>query len=453
MRRSNLLFSFALLTAVVVAAFMIYPAYAGSVGASVPPDFVLIDSAPGVDLYRKDYSGGTPDYVLVIDLSKKAGLKFLTGPSDSSGSSPAFSTQSLQAYWEDFTSSNPDAVCLVNGSFFDLASNPTQLALPLKVDGQFMSQGFWQSEFSDQKRMLEIWEDHAQISNLTPDALSASGAPDILGGLAEEADQDSGSLIGRTFVGTDDADGDGIYESVIFLSSKTTRAADAAGVLRSFGADAVMMLDGGDSAQMLCNGEPQVYSDRPIPQVIGITAGEQAAYDVRVKSQTDWAVVVEGESLNIELVLTNTGSEAWRVGEVTLTNQRNDWGAGQILNLPNDVPPDGSVSFNWTSPIFEKTGVVVSQWNILRGAKQFNEKPITISVIVIPPELADKKAELEANIREWAQQQVDDLEQLIMDWIQAQVRQGLEKICPFGAALPGVVVVGEIWKFRQRRRK
>ncbi len=443
----------AALTALVTTPWITHPASADAFDTSVPPDFVLIDSAPGVDLYRKDYAGGTPDYVLVIDLAKKASLRLLTGTSDGSEGNPAFSTRPLQAYWEDFSSSNPDAVCVVNGSFFDLATDPAQLALPLKIDGEVLGQGYWQAEFNDQKRMLEIWEDHAKVSNLTPESLTASGAPDILSGLSEEADQDSNSLIGRTFAGIDDSDGDGIFESVLFLSSKTTRAADAAGVLRSFGADAVMMLDGGDSAQMLCKGEPQVYSDRPIPQVIGITAGEQAAYDVRVKNQTDWAVVVEGESLNIELVLTNTGSESWRVGEVTLVNQRNDWGAGQTLSMPNDVPPDGSVSFNWTTPIFEKTGVVVSQWNVLRGEKQFNDKPITISVIVIPPELADRKAELEAKIREWARQQVDDLEQLIMEWIQAQVRQGLEKICPFGAALPGVVVAGEIWKFRQRRRK
>jgi len=453
MRRSHFLL---LIAAFVVFLFILLsprPALAVSEVVSVPPDFILIDSAPGVDLYRKDYAGGTPDYVLVIDLAKKAGLHLLSGTSDASGNSPAFKRQSLQAFWDTFAAAKSDAVCAVNGTFFDTSNDPSQLALPLKVDGQILSQGYWQGEYTDQKRMLELWEDHAQISNLTPESLNASGAPNILGGLAEEADHDPGALIGRTFAGIDDADADGIYETALFLSSKTTRAGDAAGVLRSFGADAVMMLDGGDSAQMLCNGEPQVYSDRSIPQAIGITAGEQAAYDVRVKSQTDWAVVVEGDSLMIELELVNTGSEPWRTTEISLVNQRNPWGQNDTLYFHEDVLPDESVNLSWETTPFEKTGVVVSQWNVLRGTQKFNEKPITISVIVIPPELANKKAELEAKIQEWARQQVDDLEQLILEWIQAQVHQGIDKICPFGAALPGVVVAGEIWKFRRRRNK
>ena len=34
----------------------------------IPPDFRLIDAALGVQLYRKDYANGSPDFVQVIDL-------------------------------------------------------------------------------------------------------------------------------------------------------------------------------------------------------------------------------------------------------------------------------------------------------------------------------------------------------------------------------------------------
>lgn len=436
-------------------------AQAGSVTVSVPPDFTLVDNAPGVDLYRKDYTGGTPDFVLVIDLSRGAGVQLLYGSVDGSGAgsgafggnNPAFSRQSLQQFWDSFAAANSDAVCVANGAIFDANADPAALMLPLKAGGQLLSGGAWRDEYPDQKRMLELWPDHARISNLTAENLAGSNAPDILGGLSEDADRASGDLIGRTFAAVEDSDGDGIAETVLIFSSKTTRAADAAGVLRSFGADEVIMLDGGDSAQLMCNNLPQVYSDRSIPQGIGVVSGEQAAYAMRIKKQSDWEIVVQGKTLPIELVLINTGTETWRAGEVALVNQRNPWGASDTLQLPSDVPPDGSVTLGWTTTTFDKVGVFISQWDIVRGSQKFNDQPILINIIVIPPELEDKKVELEGKIREWAQQQVDDMEQMIVDWIEAQVRKGIDQICPFGAALPGVVIIGEGWKFYRRKRK
>ncbi len=459
MERNPFFALLALLTALFALSLSTLSAQAGAAPATPPPDFVLMNSAPGVDLYRKDYTGGTPDYVLVVDLSKEAGVHLLhgnvmdagAGAGAYGGNNPTLSRQSLQQFWDPFAAAVPDAFCVINGAFFATDADPAALAFPLKVDGQILSEGYGRDDFPDQKRMLELWSDQARITTLSGEALAASDAPDILAGLSEDANKDSSSLIGRTFAGVDDADGNGSLETVLFISSKTSRAAEAAGVLRSFGADDVIMLDGGDSAQMMCDNQPQVYSGRPIPQAVGITAGKQAAYSMKVLRQTDWAVVVEGKTLDIELTLTNTGSEPWRMGEVALLNQRNDWGAGERLGLPVDVAPGANVTFGWTTPPFEKTGVFISQWQLARGTQIFSDKPILINVIAIPPELEDKKAELESKIREWARQQVDDMEQMIMDWIQAQVRRGLEQVCPFGAALPGVVIAGEVWKARRKK--
>lgn len=418
----------------------------------MPPGFVLIDSAPGVDLYRKDYSGGTPDYVLVVDLSKKAGVQLLHGDMTGSGANTAFTRQPLQQFWDSFSATEPQAACVVNGTFFSTDTDPTALAFPLKADGNVLTQGYGQNEFPGQQRMLELWPDRAKISPSSVEAVNSSSAPNILGGLAEDADKDGAALTGRTMVGLQDADGNGSQETLLFITTKTSRAAEAAGVLRSFGAEDVMMLDGGDSAQMLCHNSPAVYSERSIPQAIGITAGEQAAYAMRVVRQTDWAIVVKNRALDVELTLTNSGSETWHAGEVYLRNQRNPWGGGDQLAIPADVPPGGKVTFGWATPPFKNVGVYISQWELIRGDKAISEKPILINVIVIPPELESKQAELEAKLREWAQQQVNDLEKRIMDWIQSQVRQGIRTICPFGAALPGIMVGGGLWKAWRRKR-
>lgn len=453
MRRS---FLFAFSAFILAAAGIFHPAgivQADAIRVTVPPDFALIDSAPGVDLYRKDYSGGTPDYVLIVDLSKKAGVQLLQGAASGSGTDGTYSRQSLQQFWDSFSAADPQAACVVNGAFFSTDNDPTALAFPLKVDGKILTQGYGQSEFPGQQRMLELWADHARISALSADTLAVSNAPNILGGLSEDADKEAAALTGRTMVGLQDADGNGSLETLLFISTKTSRAADAAGVLRSFGAEDVMMLDGGDSAQMLCHNSPAVYSDRSIPQVIGITAGEQAAYDMRVVRQTDWSIVVKNRALDVALTLTNSGSETWHAGEVYLRNSRNPWGASDRLDLTADIPPGGKAAFGWTTPPFKNVGVFTSQWELVRGDKPFSEKPILINVIVIPPELADKQAELEAKLREWAQQQVDDLEKRIMDWIQSQVRQGIRTICPLSAALPGVVIAGGLWKVLRRKNE
>ncbi len=138
-----------IITAVVVAlsaaAAPRRPVLAETVPVTVPPDFTLVDNAPGVDLYRKDYTGGTPDFVLVIDLSKGAGVQLLFGSTDGSGSgsgayggdNPAFSRQSLQQFWDSFAAANSDAVCVVNGGSFDPNTDPAA-GLALKA-GQLVS--------------------------------------------------------------------------------------------------------------------------------------------------------------------------------------------------------------------------------------------------------------------------------------------------------------------------
>jgi len=44
-------------------------------------------------------------------------------------------------------------------------------------------------------------------------------------------------------------------------------------VLREFGADQVMMLDGGGSTQLTCDGQNYIASERLVPQALGIVAG------------------------------------------------------------------------------------------------------------------------------------------------------------------------------------
>jgi hypothetical protein len=203
-------------------------------------------------LFRKSYSNGNPDYVQVVDLRRGARLMLLHGqlteprPGKGSygGDDPRMTSLALQTYWQKAAAADPYAFCVTNGGFFYMPEYPTRLAFPLKVDGEMVTEGWGIKTYPDQKLMLELWADRADIRDLTADTLHGSTAPDIVGGLAEDANKRAKYAVGRTFFGVDDRDGDGVYETVLVLNTLTARQIDAAGTLRSFGADKVMMLDG-----------------------------------------------------------------------------------------------------------------------------------------------------------------------------------------------------------------
>jgi hypothetical protein len=261
-----------------------YPTSAAAGGVVIPPGFLKIDSTFGIDFYRKDYPGGSPDYVQVIDLSQGASLKPLhgsitdarAGMGSYGGNDARFRSLSLGAYWQELQGQDPAAFCVVNGQFFYMLEYPTRLPFPLKIDGQVLTDGYGIKDFPDQKLMLELWPGKADIVPLSKEALYTSNAPDIIAGLAEDAPKAKKRYTGRTFIGLTGANGEGSFDTLMVFNTKTARQVDAAEVMKSFGAQKVMMLDGGGSTQLICGGKSYIYSDRLVPQAIGIIAGDPA---------------------------------------------------------------------------------------------------------------------------------------------------------------------------------
>jgi hypothetical protein len=248
----------------------------------IPEGFFLIDEAPGVRMYQKNYPGGSPDYIQQVNLNQGAQILVMHGdvrenrPGKGAygGDDPRIQSRSLKNYWEQLTANNAQAFCVTNGQFFYMPESPTRLPFPLKVDGVILSDGYGINEFPDQKLMLELWGNRADITSLTQESLYSSDAPNIIAGLTQTAKKRIDRYVGRTFVGVDDQDIDGRYETVFIFNSSLARQADAAGVLESFGADKVMMLDGGGSTQLSCRGKSFIFSERLIPQAIGVIASQ-----------------------------------------------------------------------------------------------------------------------------------------------------------------------------------
>jgi hypothetical protein len=253
---------------------------AQSLGTTIPDGFYLIASAPGVNLYRKDYSGGSPDFVQVVNLNLGARIvtmhgevhELRPGKGAYGGNDARIMSQNLEKYWKQLSEKYNEAFCAMNGQFFYMQESPTRLPFPLKVNGEMITDGYGINEFPDQKLILELWSDKASISPLDSYSLYGSTAPDVIGSLTQTANKRSDRYVGRTFIGVDDTNQDGSSETVLIFNSSLSRQVDAANVLRDFGADQVMMFDGGGSTQLICQGEALISSDRPIPQAFGVVA-------------------------------------------------------------------------------------------------------------------------------------------------------------------------------------
>lgn len=252
-------------------------------GYTVPAGFSKIQSATGVELYKKNYSGGQPDYVQVINMSKGASLKLLHGTIANAGSAgsycgktPTFNRQTLKSVWDGFTTSYNKAFSVTNGQFFSTNDYPTSLAFPLKKEGSVVSDGYGKNEFSNEKMALRVYSGYADIvsfDNTYGNVLCASSASNIIIGLSETANKSPTSYVGRTFIGVLDDNSDKKSECILIFNSSYSRQADAAKVLRGFGANQVMMLDGGGSTQMICKGTSYISSSRTLPQTIGVLSG------------------------------------------------------------------------------------------------------------------------------------------------------------------------------------
>lgn len=261
----------------------------------VPDGFHLMLQDSGVQLFRKDYPHGTPDYVEVIRLDQGATVQVLhgaiaeqrNGKGVYGGDDPTFFSHTIQDYWSDFSDAESKAFCVTNGQFFYMKESPTRLPFPLKVGGKVISDGYALKEFPGKKLMLELWGDHAQITPLSQGALYNSSAPDIVAGLAEDAPKNIKKYVGRTFVGVVDQDGDGKSETMFLFNTSSARQVDAANVLYDFGATQVMMLDGGGSTQLICRGDALITTDRYIPQALGVLAASPESEIIQALATPD----------------------------------------------------------------------------------------------------------------------------------------------------------------------
>ncbi|MCU0444884.1 MAG: phosphodiester glycosidase family protein [Microscillaceae bacterium] len=265
----------------------------------VPTGFFLLAQTTGVKLYKKNYTGGQPDYVQEIDLTKAKVKLLQTGlNATTTQTSPCFvkrlvyqNSGSTLSYWNQFIGSNPKMFSIVNLQFFGdpgdkCSSTRDQMAFPIKQANTLISVGYGNNE-SYQKRSFELYSTYANItetytntSNAYSAVASALGtAPTVAVGLHPTlADKGVNIYKPRTFIGIRDKNGDGKCETLYIYASKLARQTDARQVLLDFGCLRTIMFDGGGSTQ-LCYKKADgivttpIYTSRTVPSALAVIGG------------------------------------------------------------------------------------------------------------------------------------------------------------------------------------
>ncbi|WP_049559360.1 phosphodiester glycosidase family protein [Limnoraphis robusta] len=267
--------------------FLLYPSFP-QVNPAIPAEFSLIQTVTGIKLYRNPKG----DFIQVIDLSQGASIEVLLGEpvgegeaAAYGGKNPLFQRQTLQQFWLEFSETfGEKAFSVYNGQFFNL-KNPSALAFPVQVKGKLITTGYaGNTEFPGEKVVLGLAENRADIlpfsedSNFQKDSFPFDHA---IVGIREDGgtktvewySKDPLKERPRTFMGVAN------FDHIFILTSPGKTQGDAAKILKAFGAEKVMMLDGGGSTQLIIKGIDFVSSTdatpRTIPQAIGVFEGKK----------------------------------------------------------------------------------------------------------------------------------------------------------------------------------
>ncbi|MGL5508575.1 MAG: hypothetical protein ACRDB1_03080 [Microcoleaceae cyanobacterium] len=236
-------------------------------------------TVPGIKIHKQKL-----DYILEIDLSAGAEIKFLFGDVTNTGikqgayggNDPEFQRQNIQEIWQKLSPQNENLTCLINAQFFRNDQNTsTALAFPIKWQGVKITDGYaGEIEYPTEKKMLTINQDAANITDFSPTDWLNSKLPNILVSLSPDADKGILKKTGRTFLGVSDRNHDGVNETILIFASRYASQIHAKNILQAWQAKEMIMLDGGGSTQLICHDQILIDSPRTIPQFIGIFQGK-----------------------------------------------------------------------------------------------------------------------------------------------------------------------------------
>jgi hypothetical protein len=237
-----------------------------SASSQTPQGFELLNTAPGVQVYRRD--NGLQSYVTVLNLAKGE-LRNLTGEVTPE---KLVNHRSLLDYWQAAQQqpTQRQAKVVINGTFFARYNRPTDIAFGLKTNGQLITYGYGLQEFPELNKTV-AWDNTTGELQIAPYARATFDGrfPNVVGALDMNAGKRSSQYLPRTFIGHKG-------RQVFIFSSNYARQIDAVRALQDFGAESIAMLDGGGSTGLVVDGKEILKANTKVPHGIAIYSDRQA---------------------------------------------------------------------------------------------------------------------------------------------------------------------------------
>jgi hypothetical protein len=267
---------------------------------------------------------------------------------------------------------------------------------------------------------------------------------------------------------------DGRWLFLVVTSSEKNPLAIAQFMKDQLGVWQAMKFDGGGSAKLFFNGAPPAfvmpYPDKPRERTL---SNYLAVYSppgdgiklpllAEPKQRVYYQVINTGETAEVKLEFTNTGSLSW-VSEDGVELREEPWSMlSPVVDsqpLEGPVAPGETASWTWR---MNTSGVLVQRFQMYQKKEPFGPEAAVI-IVVLPKGWEDKRQEIEGEIQkmidEWDQKKdaaIDQLVQEIVKYAEREVtnfiRSIFEDICsPAALLIATAFIAARPGRYRLRR--
>jgi hypothetical protein len=188
---------------------------------------------------------------------------------------------------------------------------------------------------------------------------------------------------------------DATGKTLYLLASEQRSTSGMAELLRDYGAFTAMKLDGGGSTQLWYRGRTLVDSDREVANALLIVKEDAPRHAAKLIARPPVQLIEEGTPASVEVKLRNLGHLGWTVDRYYGLRLLEDatW-VGDFLRLPQDVAPNGTVTFTLPINSALKPGVYTSTWQLAMPFESFGPT-VPVNLVVLPREAGDLQKQIQ----------------------------------------------------------
>ena len=179
--------------------------------------------------------------------------------------------------------------------------------------------------------------------------------------------------------------------------------------------------------------------------------------DAAVSSGLAVATYFPGDTKVNQVNLLNDGLGTWQVGDYTLKNVRNQYGAetDYPLSTATAVGEIASWAIPATAP--SRPGVYRQVWQLHRGNDAIDPE-VAVVLIVVPEEARELKEDIDRQIEEWRERGeeelekwIDELEEKAIEWATREIERQAEQCLGPNAMIVGLVIGATLWRRIKKR--